>query len=178
MRQAPEIRTARLILRPHRLDDFEAMAAMWADPEVVRHIGGRAFARAETWQRLMRHPGQWSLLSMGAWAVEEAATGEYCGEAGFLDAMRDIEPGFAGSPEAGWALRPAFHGRGYATEAMGAALDWADAHLNEARTVCIIDAGNAGSIRVAGKLGYAFEREADFRGAPIGVYARPRAGRA
>jgi RimJ/RimL family protein N-acetyltransferase len=58
---------------------------------------------------------------------------------------------------------------------MGAALDWADAHLNEARTVCIIDPGNAGSIRVAGKLGYAFEREAEYRGAPIGVYARPRA---
>jgi RimJ/RimL family protein N-acetyltransferase len=178
MRQAPEIRTGRLILRPHRLDDFEAMAAMWADPCVVRHIGGRAFARAETWQRLLRHPGQWSLLGLGGWAVEEAETGEYCGEAGFLEAMRDIEPGFGGAPETGWALRPAFHGKGYATEAMSAALAWADAHLSADRTVCIIDAGNAGSIRVAEKLGYLFEHEADFRGAPIDVYARPRAGRA
>ena len=37
----PVIETERLILRGHRLDDFEGLAAMWADPEVTRYIGGK-----------------------------------------------------------------------------------------------------------------------------------------
>lgn len=31
--------THRLLLRPFRADDLDAMAAIWADPEVMRHIG-------------------------------------------------------------------------------------------------------------------------------------------
>ncbi len=38
----PEIETERLRLRGHALCDFDACAAMWAEPAVVRHIGGKA----------------------------------------------------------------------------------------------------------------------------------------
>ncbi len=36
---SPEIRTERLILRSHRLDDFGDALAMWSDPDVTRFIG-------------------------------------------------------------------------------------------------------------------------------------------
>lgn len=36
----PVIETDRLILRAHRLDDFPALEAMWADPRIARFIGG------------------------------------------------------------------------------------------------------------------------------------------
>jgi RimJ/RimL family protein N-acetyltransferase len=36
----PVIETPRTILRAHRLDDFDAYAAMWADPVVTRFIAG------------------------------------------------------------------------------------------------------------------------------------------
>lgn len=36
----PAIETERLILRPHRIEDFDAYAAFWADPEVIRFITG------------------------------------------------------------------------------------------------------------------------------------------
>ncbi|MEW7001647.1 GNAT family N-acetyltransferase [Serratia ureilytica] len=37
---APTLVTERLRLDAHRLDDFESLAALWADPLVVRYIGG------------------------------------------------------------------------------------------------------------------------------------------
>ena len=59
---APTLETPRLALRAHRRDDFAACAAMWADPEVVRHIGGRTFSAEESWSRLLRYGGLWTLL--------------------------------------------------------------------------------------------------------------------
>lgn len=37
---APTLITERLQLDAHTLDDFESLAALWADPQVVRYIGG------------------------------------------------------------------------------------------------------------------------------------------
>jgi RimJ/RimL family protein N-acetyltransferase len=56
-------------------------------------------------------------------------------------------------PELGWALVPSAHGKGYATEALRAAIAWGDTHFESDRTVCIIDPGNDASARVADKLG-------------------------
>jgi RimJ/RimL family protein N-acetyltransferase len=49
LREAPPLETARLELRAHRLDDFAACAAMWADPIVARYIGGKPLSEEETW---------------------------------------------------------------------------------------------------------------------------------
>ena len=51
------LETARTVLRPHRLDDFETYVAMWADPEVTRFIGGKPRTREESWMRFLRHAG-------------------------------------------------------------------------------------------------------------------------
>ena len=115
----PTIETERTILRPHRLDDFDAYAAMWADPVVTRFIGGKPRTREESWIRFLRHPGMWSLLGYGFWAIEEKASGRFIGEAGFHDLKRDIVPSIEGMPEAGWALVPSAHGKGLASEVVG-----------------------------------------------------------
>ncbi len=90
-----------------------------------------------------------------------------------MDARRDLA-GLKDIPEAGWALMPHAAGRGLATEAMSAALDWADAQLSAEHTGCIIDPGNAASLRVASKLGYVEAGRPDFRGEPIVLLHRPR----
>ena len=61
--------------------------------------------------------------------------------------MRDV-------PEIGWALAAPFRGRGYATEAVRAAVAWGDVRFARGRTVCLIDPENLASIRVAQKCGY------------------------
>jgi RimJ/RimL family protein N-acetyltransferase len=151
---APVIATERLRLRPHGADDYAACVAMWSDPEVVRYTIGEPSPPQRTWIRILAYGGHWALLGYGYWAVEEKASGRYVGELGFADFKRDIEPSIAGAPELGWALARQFHGVGYATEALRAAVAWGDHHLRQPRTVCIIHRDNSRSFRVADKLGY------------------------
>ena len=161
---APVIETARLILRAHRLADFDDCVSLWADASVTRFIGGRPSTRDETWGRLLRYAGHWTLLGYGFWAVEERATGRYAGDVGFADGKRDIEPSMEGMPECGWALVPAMQGRGYASEAVRAVLGWGDAKWGDAPTVCIISPENLASIKVAEKCGYVETARTRFRG--------------
>ena len=120
--QVPVLHTERLKLRGHRLDDFIASAAMWADPNVTRHIGGQPLTEEEAWTKFLRYVGHWALLGFGYWVVEEKATGSFVGEIGFADYKRDLEPSLHDKPEIGWVLAPRSHGKGYATEAVRAAI--------------------------------------------------------
>jgi len=168
----PVLETDRLTLRGHRLDDFAACAAMWADPIVTRHIGGTPQTEEESWARLLRYVGHWTLLGFGFWVVEEKTTGKFAGEVGFADFKRGLDEPFKNSPEIGWALASEFHGRGYATEAVRAAIAWGDSNFGRHQTMCIIDAENRASIRVAEKCGYREARTAIYKQQPIIVFAR------
>ncbi len=168
----PVIETARLRLRGHRLDDFAACAAMWGDPIVVRHIGGRPFTEEEVWARLHRYVGHWVLLGFGYWVVAEKTSGKFVGEVGFADFRRPIDPPFGGAPEIGWSLAPWAHGKGYATEAVRGALAWGDAHFGAVETVCMIDPDNLASIHVAEKCGYRESGRATYKEAPVILFRR------
>lgn len=150
----PTLETERLILRPHVTTDFDAYAEMWADPDVVRFIGGVPFTREQAWTRFLRHGGVWHHLGFGFFAVEEKETGRLVGEAGFHDLHRELEPSIDGTLEAGWGLVPGAQGWGYATEAMGAAISWGASMFPALRMTCIIDPDNLPSIRVASRLGF------------------------
>jgi RimJ/RimL family protein N-acetyltransferase len=164
--KVPVIETERLKLRGHGRDDFEDCAAMWADPKVTRYIGGKPLSREEVWARLLRYVGHWSLLGFGYWAIEEKATSDFVGELGFADFKRDIEPALDGAPELGWVLASRAHGRGYATEAVRAALAWGETHFAKTRTVCLIHPDNLASIRVAQKCGYQEFQRTTYKGQP------------
>jgi RimJ/RimL family protein N-acetyltransferase len=170
--EVPVIVTERLILRGHRLADAPAAAAMWADPLVVRYIGGTPSTAQGAWIKLLTYVGHWSLLGFGYWALEEKATGTFVGELGFADFKRELEPSISDAPELGWALAPHAHGRGYATEAVRAAVAWGDAHWGSARTVCMIDPENVASIRVAEKCGYRELARTTYKGAATSLFAR------
>ena len=79
------------------------------------------------------------LLGHGFWVIEEKATGKLIGEIGLMDAKRDIDPPFGEDRELGWALLPEVHGRGYATEALQAVLDWEHEVFNAPCLVALID---------------------------------------
>lgn len=164
MTSAPVIETERLILRGHALADLDASAAMWAEPEVARHISGKASTREESWGRMLRYPGHWALLGFGYWVIEEKASGRFVGETGFGDFKRVMTPSLEGAPEHGWALMPAVHGNGYANEAGHAALAWARSRFGSVDVVCMIAPGNAASLRVAAKLGYQEYDRAEYKG--------------
>jgi RimJ/RimL family protein N-acetyltransferase len=169
---APVLQTERLVLRAHTLADYEESAAMWADPEVTRHIGGRPSTAEEAWSRLLRYAGLWALLGFGYWVARERETGRFVGEVGFADFRRELTPSLEGAPEAGWALAPWAQGRGFATEAVRAALAWGDAHLAAERTVCMIHPENVPSIRVAEKCGFRRIASSTYKGDPALLFER------
>lgn len=149
----PVLETRRLRLRAHEVGDFPAVMAMWSLEAVTHYIGGKPMRPDECWTRILRYRGLWPLVGFGYWAVEEKESGRFVGDVGFGDFHRLIEPPIDGFPEAGWVLSPDFHGKGYASEAVAAALGWLD-RAAKGRSVCIIDPANKPSLRIAEKHGF------------------------
>jgi RimJ/RimL family protein N-acetyltransferase len=171
----PVIETERLRLRGHTLADLDATAAMWADPDVVRYLGGKPSTREESWARMQRYPGLWALTGYGYWLIEEKQTGRFVGEGGFADFKRETSPRIE-EPEQGWALAKWAHGRGYASEAVAAQIAWAEDHFGAGATfVCMINPENAASIRLAEKHGYREFARSTYRDAPTVLFRRPGA---
>jgi RimJ/RimL family protein N-acetyltransferase len=168
----PSIETERLILRGQTAQDFPAFAQMWADPVVTRFIGGVPLSEEESWAKFMRIAGHWTLLGFGFWGIFEKATGARIGEAGILDVKREIVPSFHGTPELGWGLLPAVHGKGYATEAVRAIISWAENRFGKVRMVCIIDPDNTASLRVAHAVGFREYARTTYKGDPTVLLER------
>lgn len=168
----PVLETARLRLRGHGVGDFDAHAAIWGDERITRFIGGRPSTRDESWSRLLRYNGHWSLLGYGFWAIEERETGALVGEIGFADFKRGLLPEFDSHPEMGWVLAANAHGKGYASEAAQAALHWGDGYFERSPIVCMIDPENGPSIRVAEKAGFREFARVDFKGGPSVLFRR------
>ncbi len=170
---APILETERLRLRPFRAGDLEAQWASLTDPEVVRFLGGVPHSREETWRKILGSPGLWALLGYGYWVVEGREDGVYLGQIGFADFKREMSPSIENIPEMGWIMARQAQGRGYATEAVLAALRWADETLGGGEIVAIISHENAPSIRIAEKAGFTSREEARYKGEPILLFRRP-----
>ena len=159
------LETERLVLRMFRESDTDAYADMVADPEVMRFFGGEPASRAEAWRNMAMIVGHWHLRGYGMWAVEEKATGEMVGRVGCWN-----PEGWPGL-EVGWTLRRRFWGRGFATEAARAAIDYAFPELGRTRVISLIAPENVNSIRVAERLGERPEGEWEVFGTKVIVYA-------
>jgi RimJ/RimL family protein N-acetyltransferase len=168
----PVVETARLRLRGHRPEDFLLSCAMWYDAAVMRYIGGRPLSQEDAWTRLLRSVGHWALFGYGYWAIETRDSGEYVGDLGFMNAKRDIDPPLGDAPEIGWVLTAHAHGKGYATEAALAAVEWGDREFGPVPTVCLIHPENHASLRVAAKCGYRESHRTSYKEHPTVVLAR------
>lgn len=141
-----QVETARLILRVPRIDDLDEWAAMMADEEAAKFIGG-ASPRAVTWRGMMTVIGAWHATGVGMFSVIEKSSGKWVGRLG------PWQPeGWPGT-EVGWAIARECWGRGYAPEGAAAATDWAFDHLGWTEVIHSIAPGNVASQRVARKLG-------------------------
>lgn len=153
-RAATVLETARLLLRPHRHDDFVPYAEMFQDKTFIRYTTGTPLSREDAWTKMIRHGGHWSCLGFGYWAIEEKATRRFIGELGFADFKRLISPSLEGKLEAGWGLATACHGKGYADEALKATLLWAGTHFPDREIVCMMAPENTASLRLAQRNGF------------------------
>ncbi|MBU6416789.1 MAG: GNAT family N-acetyltransferase [Xanthomonadaceae bacterium] len=167
----PVLETARLILRPPRAEDFEAWAAIARDEEVMRHLGG-VHSRFEAWRRFLACVGAWHIQGFNGFAVIEKSSGRWIGRAGPLHP--DGWPG----DEIGWTLAREAWGKGYATEAATAAIDWAFDALGWTQIIHCIDPGNTASQAVATRLGSTLQgpghMPAPYENDPIEIWGQTR----
>jgi RimJ/RimL family protein N-acetyltransferase len=167
--EVPLIDTPRLLLRPWRDDDLDGYAAMCADPEVMRYMGdGATLDRADAWRSMAMFVGHWQLRGFGMWAIEERATQRFIGRVGLH--QPEGWPGL----EVGWMLARDTWGRGYATEAARASLDFAWDILGADHVISVIAPENAASVRVAERLGEAPEGTFDLNGLQVVLYGIDR----
>ncbi len=142
----PVLETARLILRVPDHTDFAAWAALDEDEVATRHIGG-VQSRFTTWNKLLAAIGAWHVQGFSTFSVIENASGRWVGRVGPLH-----PEGWPGD-EIGWTLAREAWGKGYATEAAIAAIDWTFANLGWPRIIHCIAPDNAASQAVARRLG-------------------------
>ena len=181
------VETERLLLRPLEMDDLDAFAPVWADAVVMRHIGSGAPRDREGSQELLtRLVAHWDEHGFGLWAVVPKGEPGPVGWAGLM--VPSFLPSVLPAVEVGWLLARPWWGRGLASEAGAAAIDWGFGGLGLDRLISIIYADNTPSLRVADRLGMTrwateqhprtgrelalYERRAD-RNAPPDTLATP-----
>lgn len=169
----PILTTERLVLTPVAVTDLDDLLALWADETFTRHIMGRALSEEEVWFRLLRDLGHWTALGHGNWTIRLKDGGAYLGSVGAFDYRRELAPRFD-APELGWGVAPAFQGRGFAGEALEAALAWTDRSLEAARTVCMIAPDNVASLKLADRVGFRPYADTSYKDHPVQLFERPR----
>lgn len=151
----PTLETERLILRAWRTEDFDRYFELFSDAEATRYIGGPQPTRGGGWRRFLQMPGAWAVQGFGMFAVEEKTSGMWVGQAG------PWQPVDWTGTEIGYAFHPDAQGKGYATEACSAAMDYAFDVLGWDEVIHNIDADNLASQAVARRLGSRIMRRID-----------------
>ena len=169
---SPVLTTERLELWRPVASDPADLCAMMQSEVTRRFLGSWEPTPADMHARLLRNAGSWSLYGYGTFMVRERGQGRIVGNCGVFHSWRGLGEDFDDQPEAGWILADDSAGKGYAREAMEAALAWFDAEHGPRRTVCMIDPANAPSIRLAERFGYMPLRDTEFAGEPIRLFER------
>lgn len=163
--------TERLTLTPVALSDYDELRLQWADPEFVRHIVPEPLSGEDVWFRVLRDIGHWEALGHGNWTIRLKDTGQHVGGVGVLDFHRTLEPAFD-APELGWGVLPRYQGKGFAFEAVSAALAWCDETLNVPRTACMISPDNQPSLALAQRVGFTPWVETTYKGESVRLLER------
>lgn len=161
------IETPRLLLRPIRPGDVDALLAVFGDPRVMAGFSAPPFDRSamKSWveerlQHQQRH-------GHGLFSIVHRQDGCVIGDCGI---EYKIALGME-QPELGYDLRSDYWNRGLATEAAQAMRDYGFGALKLTSLISMIRVGNASSRRVAEKIGMHKENETTVHGVDYWIYA-------
>jgi len=151
--------TKRLFLRRWIDSDLEPFAALNSDPEVMRHFPS-TLDREQTAAMIKRIENSFEQDSLGLWAVEESAGGEFVGFVGL--SKPKFTATFTPCVEVGWRLAKHHWGKGYALEAARASLADGFERLDLAEIVSFTSRLNVRSIKVMERLKMTRDQDGDF----------------
>lgn len=152
------LKTERLHIRPAHIEDKESIFNYRSDPETYKYLS-RIPKSVDDIALLIENasseidvPGTWFQM-----VVLERTTNRLIGDVGIHFLKSDTENK---QVEIGYTLDREFRGKGYATEALTAVIDYLFHSLNKHRIVASIDPTNSASISLVERLG--FRKEAHF----------------
>ena len=162
------LETERLILSHQVLEDLDDLWALYCDPEITKYIPDAPRSREEAKEELEWHMhGHPRNPQLGLWATIHKETGKFIGRCGLLPWNIDRRD----EVEVAYTIARNFRGKGLATEAARAILNYGFESLNLTRLICLIDPENVASQKVAEKIGMKFEKESRDEVGPFWVYA-------
>lgn len=142
------LETKRLYLREMNMADFPLLSTMLQDIEVM-YAWEHAFSDREVVEWIERNIARYRRDGCGYWLAFERETGRGVGQIGLI---REAVFGVSHFG-IGWMLARRYWGRGYATEAAAAAMEYAFDELGAPRVIADIRPANHSSIRVAERIG-------------------------
>ena len=173
----PVLLTERLELSRPQVSDRAGLRALIEPGEVRRFLGGMEPDDHDVFMRLLRNAGSWALYGYGTFMVRERGEEAIVGNCGVFHSWRGFGRGLDDIAETGWIVAKSAWGKGYAQEAMAAALAWFEREHGGKPTLCMIEQGHRASEAVAAKLGYAaFDRVEERDERPLVVYRRDAGG--
>jgi RimJ/RimL family protein N-acetyltransferase len=167
------IETERLILRAWKSEDAEAFARMNIDPIVMEYLP-RALNRKDSDKLLKRFQAHFTKHGYGLFAMERKEDGEFVGFTGLQNVEFDAH--FTPAVEIAWRLDTEYWGKGYATEAAKAVLDYAFNTLKLKDVVTFTVHDNERMMHVFDKMGMTCDEDGDFdyptlpEGHPLGKF--------
>ena len=149
MKGSPERSTARLVLRPPRDEDVDALFAIQGNPQTMKYTFC-APDRPATERFVRSHADRFDTDGFAPWTAVLTETGRIAGWGGL--GVDPAEPQWG--PEIAYFLEPALWGRGLATELVRAALDLAFDDVGLPYVGAFARPANAASVRVLEKCGF------------------------
>jgi RimJ/RimL family protein N-acetyltransferase len=142
-------------LMGHRVgaDDLEYLLEVDRDIRIAQWLSGEIQSPEQSRSRLGRWVRMWEETGKGFWIFQDS-DGCIIGHGGLFNSPRE-----AGEVEVGYVIKPAYWGRGLATEIAMAALKVGFESLELQRIIAIAQPANAPSRRVMEKCGMIFETE-------------------
>jgi RimJ/RimL family protein N-acetyltransferase len=149
---APVIRSDRLTLRPLSIQDLPFLVRLQSDPEVMKHISNGVVRTPEqvgtSVDRILAL--RKSQPRLGHWIVQESKSGK---DIGTLLLRPPATKESTSGIEIGFSFLPETWGKGYATEAVRAAIEYSAKNLSGERVVALVSETNFASRRVLEKVG-------------------------
>ena len=160
------IKTPRLILRHLTLEDTEALAAIYADPIVMKFFKSTR-SLEETRRKIENTIECYKKYDLGTWATIYKANNQLIGRCGLIPHIIDERSEL----EIAYLLAKEYWGRGLATEAARAIRDYGFEKISCDRLISLINPGNIASQKVAFKIGLMYEKDIQMEGEDLRIYA-------
>jgi ribosomal-protein-alanine N-acetyltransferase len=167
------LETEHLLFRPLTLSDLDDMAALYADPEIMRYLGGPR-DRNEVERVLNGYIRDYQMYGHSFFATILKSDQSFIGHCGLLNQEVEDQP----EVELGYILARPYWQNNLAIEGIQALKDYGLSELGFPRLISLIPAENKVSIHIAEKIGMKFSHKVDQWGQTFHLYAVQKPERA